>query len=326
MSDPRLCIVGAGSLSTRRIYPNIGAAGARLVGICDLDTAKAGRNASLFGGKSYGDVDAMLAEEKPDGVIICIGPDQHAQVAKRVLQLGYPVYTEKPPAPSAADTLAVARLAKEKNLLCTTAFKKRYTTVADRVKQWLGKYSPEEFYSISIDYCSGQYPNDKHHRTFLFDFGVHVIDLVQYYFGTVNEVFAFTKGMDAYAVSLKFECGAVGSMNLNCGRSFQVPTEEMEITVRGGNFMTIHNSSHWKITENGIPTEWREPPTFASSGDSGRDTGHLAELEDFVNAIKEKRATTRSNIYESYKTMVLYEAIRSSAETQQVVRVISESL
>jgi len=110
-------------------------------------------------------------------------------------------------------------------------------------------------------------------------------------------VFAFAKGFDAYAVSLQFSGGAVGSLNLNCGRSFGVPTEEVEITVRGGNFMTIHNSSCWRITEDHQPVEWREPPTFVSSGDSGNDTGHLAEIVDFLAAIRDGR-TTRSNIHE----------------------------
>jgi predicted dehydrogenase len=106
-------------------------------------------------------------------------------------------------------------------------------------------------------------------------------------------------------------------MNLNDGRSFGIPTEEVEISVRGGNFMTIHNSSCWRITESGQPQEWREPPTFTSAGDSGNDTGHLAEIVDFLAAIREGR-TTRSNIHESAKSMALYEAIRESAETGRV--------
>ena len=96
--------------------------------------------------------------------------------------------------------------------------------------------------------------------------------------------------------------------------------EEVEITARGGNFMTVHNSSSWRLTENEKPREWREPLTFISAGDSGNDTGHLAEIVDFVAAIQEGR-TTRSNIYESYKSMLLHDAIRESARTEQVVGV-----
>lgn len=320
MPEPRICMIGAGNLSTRRIYPYIGAAGAQLVGLCDLDTEKVERNARLFGGTAYSDFREMLEQQKPDGVMICIGPQQHYELAIEVMRMGYPVYTEKPPAPTAAQALEMVRVSKETGQLCSIAFKKRYNTANTRAKQWLSQFDPADYYSISADYASKQYSNDSLRRDFLHDFTIHMIDLVSYLFGDASEVFSFSKGKDAYAVSIKFVSGAVGSLNLNCGRTYNVPTEEVELTVKGGNFMTIHNSSSWKITEKEQPVEWREPPTFISAGDSGNDTGHLAEIVDFIKAIQEKRST-RSNITESYKSVVLYEAIRDSAETGKIIKV-----
>lgn len=103
----------------------------------------------------------------------------------------------------------------------------------------------------------------------------------------------------------------------------------------------MSNSSRWRITESGQPSEWREPATFTSAGDSGNDTGHLAEIVDFLAAIREGSRSdgsarlgrckgsrrpaptpdrsTRSNIFESAKSMALYEAIRDSAATGRVV-------
>jgi len=324
MGEPRICIVGAGRLSSRRIYPYVGAAGARLVGVCDVEREKAERNARLCGGNVYTDMEQMLDAERPDGCIICIGPAGHAALAPVVMERGIPVYTEKPPAPDAASALEVARVSKRTGVLCTTAFKKRYNVAYGRAKEWISGFDPADLYSLSVDYASSQYDN-AHAHAFLHDFAIHAIDLVGYLFGDVARAFCFSKGRDAYAVSLEFRCGAVGSLDLNCGRSFGVPTEEVEITARGGNFMTIHNSSSWRITEGERPLEWREPPTFISAGDSGNETGHLAELVDFMAAIKEGR-TTRSNIHESYKSMVLYEAIRDSAETGSVIDVAYEAL
>lgn len=323
MNDPRVCIVGAGGLSTRRIYPNIGAAGGQIVGVCDLVREKAERNARRFGGRAYTDYETMLADEKPDAVIVCIGPEQHAALAMAVMKKGFPVYTEKPPAVTAADALAVARVSKETGLLCTTAFKKRYALAYHRARQWLAGFPEADRYSLSIDYASAQYANDGPRRSFLLDFAIHIIDLTAYLFGDVSKVFAFAKGLDAYAVSIQFACGAVGSLNLTDGRTFGLPTEEVEITVKGGNFMSIHNSSCWKIVEKEKAVEWREPPTFTSAGDSGNDTGHLAEIADFLDAVKNKRST-RSNIYESYRTMALYEAIRDSANGGAVAEVFYE--
>ena len=240
-----------------------------------------------------------------------------------ILRRGVPVYTEKPPATSAAAALAVARVAAETGVLCTTAFKKRYAAAYIRAREFID--ATGGLMSISVDYCSGHFTNATAAESFLLDFAIHCIDLVGCLAGEAARVFAFTADDHAYAVSIEFAGGAVGSLNLNDGRSFQVPTEEVEITLAGGNWMTVHNSSCWRIVTDGRPSEWREPPTFTSSGDSGLDTGHLAEIVDFLAAIAEARST-RSNIYESYKSMVLYEAIRASAQTRQVVDVTYEAV
>lgn len=325
MDDPRVCIVGAGALASRRIYPYIGAAGAVLVGVCDLDAVKANRNARRFGGAAYADMVTMLESEAPDAVVVCVGPEGHAELAPEVMRRGYPVYTEKPPAPTAEAALRVARVSAETGMLCTTAFKKRYSSGYERAKQWVESLADDDLYSISVDYASAQYGNDGPRSSFLLDFAIHLIDAVSYLFGDADQVFAFAKGLDAYAVSIRFANGAVGSMNLNCGRSFAVPTEEVELTARGGNWMTLHNSSCWRVVEEGRPTEWREPPTFTSAGDSGNDTGHLAEIVDFLAAVREGRST-RSCIAQSYRSMVLYEAIAASAATGEPVEVEYEQV
>jgi predicted dehydrogenase len=262
----------------------------------------------------------MLEREEVDGVIVCIGPEMHARLALDLLKRGIPVYTEKPPAASAQQALEVARAAKASGTLCMTAFKKRYAAAANRAKEWLAAFDADDLYSVSIDYASGGYANDSLRTSFLFDFAIHIIDLVSYLFGDADEVCAFSKGPNAFAVSIRFANGAVGSLNLTDGRAFHLPTEEVELTARGGNAMTIHNSSCWRIAREGKPVEWREPPTFISAGDSGRETGHLTEIEAFVQALRDG-GPTRSDIYESYKSMVLLEAIGESAETGRVVKV-----
>ncbi|MBI2300305.1 MAG: Gfo/Idh/MocA family oxidoreductase, partial [Armatimonadetes bacterium] len=209
MEFPRLAVIGCGALASRRIYPYLGAAGARLVGACDLDLARAERNAALFGGRAYADWEAMLGEQRPDAVIVCIGPEQHAELAPRILRLGYPVYTEKPPAATSRDALAVARAAKETGLLCVTAFKKRYARCYERARQLLDEHPPEDRLALSIDYAGGAYREDSPRGTFLLDFCIHVLDLSRYLFGEVSEVAAFAAGRAAYAVSLRFACGAV---------------------------------------------------------------------------------------------------------------------
>jgi predicted dehydrogenase len=311
--------------STQRIYPYIGAAGARLAGVCDLDRQKAERNARLFGGRTYTSYQQMVRTEEPDGVIVCVGARQHPELAMQLMEMNVPVYTEKPPSLDAAAALEVARKSGSKGVLCTTAFKKRYNLAYSRAREWINGFPQDDLYSLSIDFASAPYTNTFDQDSFILDFGIHAIDLVGWLFGDVSQVFAFAKSPAAYAVCLEFPHGAVGTMNLNDGHSFAHPTEEVEISVKGGNFMRVHNSSCWKIVEGERAVEWREPPTFVSEGDSGLDTGHLAEIMDFIAAIREGRKT-RSDIYSSYKSMVLYDAIRKSAATGNPVTVEYETL
>jgi predicted dehydrogenase len=324
-SEPRVCLVGAGNLSTKRIYPNIGAAGGVIAGVCDLDRAKAERNARLWGGEVYSDMEEMLERERPDGCIVCVGPEGHAKLACAAMRKGVPVYIEKPPSLTAAEAAEAARVSKETGVPCTVAFKKRYAACYLRARDFINEFDPGERYSVSVDYASAQTKNETPRNTFIFDFACHAIDLVRYLFGEVERAFAFSKGLDAFAVGLKYACGAVGTMNLTCGRCYSIPTEEVEITIRGGNFMSISNSSRWRIAREGKAHEWREPPTFVSAGDSGRDTGHLTELEEWVASLA-GRARTRSDITDVSGTMFLYEAIRKSAETGAAVEVESADL
>ncbi len=320
MDEIKVCMVGAGDFSTRRIYPYIGAAGGSIVGIATRTLIRAERNARRFGGTQYADVDEMLDTEKPDCVIVCIGPREHPDMAIRIMEKGYPVYLEKPPSMTSIEAIRMAYVSKQTGQLCSIAFKKRYVTAFDRAKAWIRQFPVNKLCSISIDCASGPFKNDSVETSFLHGCGIHIIDLILYLYGDVEKVFCFNQGMDAYSVNMTFANEAIGTMNLNDVCSFTVPTEEVEIAVHGGNFMRVHNGAEYKIMEDGKCVEWREPPIFMSSGDTGHDTGLFTEIVDFFTAVKEGRST-RSNIFESCKSMLLYEAILESAQKESIVTV-----
>ena len=205
------------------------------------------------------------------------------------MRLGYPVYTEeKPPADSAPEALAVARVAKE-TTACFAPRHSRSATITPTPREGMDRRTFRRMicYSLSIDYCSGRYENKTPlQQLFLLDFALHYHrSHPEFLFGDVESVFtAFTKDHHAYGISLRFMVnnGAVGTLNLNDGRTLDIPTEEVEITMNGGNFMTIHNSSTWRITENVEERSKvaRTLPLLFRAGTGGRwATGHLAEMK-----------------------------------------------
>ncbi len=320
MDDTKVCLVGAGGFATRRIYPYIGHAGGYIAGICTQSLETSERNARRYGGKQYTSIDDMLDAERPDCVIVCVGPKEHPDLAVQIMEKGYPVYTEKPQSMTSSDSIRMAEASKKTGMLCSIAYKKRYATVFARARQWIDGFPREKLSSISIDCASGPFRNERPDNSFLLQCGIHIIDLLLYLYGDVKKVFCFAREMNAYSINLTFASGAIGTMNLSDTGSMTVPTEEVEIGIEGGNFMRIHNGSEYKICEKGKCVEWREPSTFMSSGDSGNDTGLLAEIVDFFAAVREGRST-RSNIFESCKAMLLYEAILNSANSEAIVEI-----
>lgn len=216
-ADLRLGIIGAGYLSSARIYPCLHTLPVRLAAVCDLDIELARHHARRFGGEAvFSDHRSMLAEADLDAVIVCVGPAQHAALAIEIMEAGHPVYTEKPPALSAADAREVLETSRRCGAICMTGFKKRFAPVYRAARAAVDDEAFGGASLLSIDYASGSYRNDPAdpRSQFLLDFGIHVIDLARYLIGEVAQVSAHRRGYDTYVATLEFASGALGVLAL----------------------------------------------------------------------------------------------------------------
>lgn len=104
MRDLRIAIVGAGFITRIGHLPGYTAAGANVVALCDLDTERARGLAAQFGVEPvfYTDWRAMLAEQRPDVVSVCLPNTLHEEVVLASLEAGAHVLCEKPLAVSVA--------------------------------------------------------------------------------------------------------------------------------------------------------------------------------------------------------------------------------
>jgi predicted dehydrogenase len=318
----RLGIIGAGALSSRRIYPCLHYLPVTLAAVCDLDRGRAEQMARRFGGEAvYIDYQEMLASARLDAVIVCVDPGTHHRLAIDVLHAGLPVYTEKPPAIRAANAFAMLEASRASGKICMTGFKKRFAPAYRKAKAAI---QAEEFGAptlLSIDYCCGPtYRNDPTdpRSQFLLDFCIHIIDLARYLFGDVAEVLARQQGETAYAVLLRFRNGALGTLSLSSHRSWDVSCEKVELTGGPGQFITCSNSVemlHYAGSPTGRGAQicaWHSPSFSTAGGDSLRETGFLGELEEFVACVQEGREP-ESSISSAAETMRLYEAIAQAA-------------
>lgn len=320
----RLGIIGAGHLSSSRIYPCLHTLPVALAAVCDLDRHKAERNARKFGGQAvYTDPENMLAEANLDAVIVCVGPESHSRLAIQVMEAGLPVYTEKPPAVSSDDARDMLHTSRELNQICMTGFKKRFAPAYRKARTAIVQESFGEPTLLSIDYaCGPSYSNDPNNprSQFLLDFGIHIIDLSRFLLGEVVEVYARKQGETTYAVSLLFESGALGVLALSGNRDWTVSTEKIEVTGAAGQFLSVENSVRLSRYSGDSIVEWHNPTFSTARGDSLLETGFQPELMEFVTCVRDRRVP-ESSIDSSYRTMCLYEAIVRSVQKKSPVAV-----
>jgi predicted dehydrogenase len=314
----RLGIIGAGNLSSRRIYPCLHSIDDLvLAAVCDLDEAKARRNAQKFGAERvFTDHRRMLTEANLDGVVVCVAPQAHEALAVEVMEAGLPVYTEKPPAVTAEGARRMLDTSRRTGKLCVTAFKKRYAPAYVKARAIVDDADFGPPHLLSVDYASGAYRNDPANPRswFLLDFGLHIIDLTRYLFGEVAEVFAWVRQHTAYAVSLRFANGAVGTLALTSHRDYAVSTEKVELTGGQGRMMSLANSVELTYWQDREIKAWHSPSFSTAGGDSLVETGFQGELAAFVAAARAGGPEPPSSIASSCRTMLLYESIKQSAE------------
>lgn len=110
------------------------------VGVCDLYLAAAQRYASaLAQGETtpsvFADIDEMLRQVRPDGVLVLVPPEAASTAIERVGAHRIPFLTEKPPAP---DTVSHRRLIdRVGDLPHIVAYNRRHSPYVRQAKAWM---------------------------------------------------------------------------------------------------------------------------------------------------------------------------------------------
>ncbi len=110
-----------------------------LVAIADTNSLRAARARTMIASNApiYGDVDAMLAEARPDLVIVCTPDDTHDEIVVKALESGADVITEKPMATTVDKIRRILDAEKRTGRRVDVSFNYRFAPTAARIKQLL---------------------------------------------------------------------------------------------------------------------------------------------------------------------------------------------
>lgn len=128
----RVGVIGLGLISRFYLAALRASPAMRLAAVCDSDAAALADCPEPVPG--YPDHVRLLAEARPDAVVVTVPNDAHAQVVADALARDVAVCVEKPLALDAAEGAALTEFARRRNVPLFTAFHRRYNSAVARLR------------------------------------------------------------------------------------------------------------------------------------------------------------------------------------------------
>jgi predicted dehydrogenase/nucleoside-diphosphate-sugar epimerase len=166
-----------------------------LVGVTDLDRARATQQAARWGTRAYADLDALVAAGC-NVIHVLTPPSAHATVALAALERGCHVLIEKPVTDDVGDALEIARVARAKHLVATVNHSLLYDPQIRRALEVVRAGELGRIVSVDVlrgseypPYEGGVPPPWYRDAGYPFrDLGVHCLYLVQELLGPIADV------------------------------------------------------------------------------------------------------------------------------------------
>jgi predicted dehydrogenase len=222
----RVGVVGAGWIAEEHVAVLGRLDGAELVGVCDLDAARADALAAAGGAAAHTDWRALVEREAPEALVVCTPPLAHREVTVEALDRGIHVYLEKPIARGLADARAIVAAAAASDAVCAVGYQWRGVEVLDDLREALDGQELGLLIGIGTGPTKSRpwFLDRAQGGGNMLERASHGIDLQRAVAGEVAAVqatggtvaLAQSAGVrgdieDEAAIALRFESGAVGS-------------------------------------------------------------------------------------------------------------------
>lgn len=191
-------LTGAGCIGALRSKALAGIPGAELIGVTDVDQARAAEVAAPTGASVFANFADLLACDEIEAVIVSTPPQFHEETVLAALAAGKHVLCEKPLSNSLESCRRMLKAAQESGKTLATGFNHRYFPAIQFLKKSLadgiiGKLDHVRAFAghegLSQFRAPWEYDKAVTGGGALMDVGIHLIDLTAYILGDVREVF-----------------------------------------------------------------------------------------------------------------------------------------
>lgn len=301
MKKIKFGILGCGMIANVHAAAIKGIDEAELVGVADAKLSAALSFAERHGVTAYESYEEMLASDI-DVICICTPSGHHAQNAKDAMTAGKHVVIEKPIALTLDDADMLIDIKNKTGKLLTVISQLRFSPDVSRVKKLIeaGAFGKITICNLFMNYYrSREYYSSsawKGTRSFdggvLMNQGIHGIDLMVYIMGGISEASSraetFSHNIeteDTIVSSVKFECGAVGTIEAS---TCTYPGFDRRIEIYGDKgYVFMRENVIEQMMTDGEKKEVAPTNTISTSKDPASldEKMHRAQIMNMIDAI-----------------------------------------
>jgi predicted dehydrogenase len=282
----RIGLVGCGRVSERAWVPALRQSEvARLVAVADSDLERCALVAPSV--PAFGSAAALVADRRPDALIVATPPGEHLESARAAAEAGLPCLVEKPPAADLLSARALAALEPAPWI----GFNRRFEPALERIRRDL---PPAGRLTLALElvYSRAAWRAIDGSVSALLDIGVHLVDLARWLTGgTVGGVRATRVEELGAELDLELDRGTA-SISCRLDRPYR---ERVEIRDREGRTLGRYDTggriraAAARLRRGGghllVPSLARELEAFAAAA-RGDPPPSLATAADGVAAME----------------------------------------
>jgi predicted dehydrogenase len=281
----RIAVVGVGHLGRHHARLLANSPDVRLIGVVDVNSARAREVASQYGVAAHSDWRAVIGSV--DAVTIAAPTEAHAVIAAAFLEQRVHVLVEKPITATTAEADRLLALARAHEVVLAVGHTERFNPAVAHVKPLLAAPRFIEVHRL------GTFPERSLDIDVVFDLMIHDLDLVLDIVG--GEVAAIeavgvpvlTPRVDIANVRLRFDNGCIA--NLTASRISRDRVRKIRFFQRDA-YISVDYAAQEVEVYRLVAKSGQMPAIEGGKVDIPREEPLKRELEDFVRAVRDGRA------------------------------------
>ncbi len=246
MSEKRvkLGLYGCGNRTKGLLDPLYGENEYEVVAVFDIRRDSAQSAADKYGGKLCGSAPEMLSVSEIEAFIISLDPLAHPAAFLETVQVGKPIFLEKPVAPTAEQAYGMMKEAEKRKVPVHVGLAHRYTDSIQGVRDFIKKHDPGRIFGLAYNWhqaveteiinMRNLYPDNFRLKISQIPFHCcHALDTIRLIGGEIASVYAYSLKMqpweyvtpDEIIALFEFKNGAIGHFHYS-GMAYGSPGME----------------------------------------------------------------------------------------------------